>query len=91
MLLLNETIALAVEVKTTMTRGDVDKHTTRMGILRRKPNSLFVNRKLYGAMAGVKMSDYARKYAISKGFFVIQLTGDAIKVDMPEGFEPKTW
>jgi len=74
-----------------MTQGDVDKHEKRMDILRNEPNSLFANRKLYGAMAGVKMSKIARKYAIDKGFFVIELTGDTIKVDMPEGFKPKTW
>jgi methylase of polypeptide subunit release factors len=74
-----------------MTRGDVDKHETRMEILRHEPNSLFVNRKLYGAMAGVKMSEKAREYAINKGFFVIELTGNAIKINMPEGFTPKTW
>jgi hypothetical protein len=91
MLLVNGTIALAVESKTTMTQGDVDKHAARMEILRHEPNSLFANRKLYGAMAGVKMSRQARKYAIAKGFFVIELTGDTIKVDMPEGFEPKIW
>jgi hypothetical protein len=90
-LLLNGTIALAAEVKTTMTRGDVDKHITRMEILRNEPTSVFARRKLYGAMAGVKMSKKARQYAIDKGFFVIELAGDTIKVDMPEGFKPKTW
>jgi phenylalanyl-tRNA synthetase beta subunit len=91
MLLVNGTIAMAVEVKTTMTQGDVDGHEIRMDVLRHEPNSLFANRKLYGAMAGVKMSPQARKYAIDKGFFVIELTGNTIKVDMPDGFTPKTW
>jgi hypothetical protein len=91
MLLLNGTIAMAVEVKTTMTKGDVDKHEKRMDIIRNKPNSLFVNRKLYGAMAAVKTSPAARKYAIEKGFFVIELSGEAVKINMPEGFTAKTW
>jgi hypothetical protein len=91
MLLLNGTIAMAVEVKTTMTRGDVDDHEKRMDIIRNKPNSLFVNRKLYGAMAAVKTSPAACKYAIKKGFFVIELSGGAVKINMPEGFTPKIW
>jgi hypothetical protein len=91
MLLINGTIAMVVEVKTTMTRGDVDKHIKRMEILRQKPNSLFTNRKMYGAMASVKKSRIARQYARDKGFFVIELAGDTIKIDMPEGFKPKTW
>jgi hypothetical protein len=67
MLLVNETIAMAVEVKTTMTQGDVDKHEKRMEILCNEPNSLFANRKLYGATASVKTSKIARKYARNNG------------------------
>jgi hypothetical protein len=91
MLLVNGTVAMAVEVKTHMTQGDVNKHVKRMAILRREPNSLFVNRTLYGAMASVKASKVARNYAIDKGFFVIDLTGDLVKIDMPTDFKPKTW
>jgi hypothetical protein len=91
MLMINGTSAMAVEVKTTLTRGDVDKHIERMEILRSKPNSLFANRDMYGAVAGVKTSKFARQYAIDKGFYVIELTGNTIKVDMPEGWTPKTW
>jgi hypothetical protein len=91
MLLVNGTIAMAVETKTAMTIGDVAKHENRMELLRHEPNSLFTNRKLYGAMAGVKMSKKTRQYALGKGFYVIQLTGNTIKVDMPEGWTPKTW
>jgi hypothetical protein len=91
MLLVNGTIAMAVEAKTAMTRGDVDKHEERLEILRRVPNSLFANRKLYGAMAAVKTSPKARQYAIEKGFFVIELSGGTVKINMPEDFSPKTW
>jgi hypothetical protein len=42
-------------------------------------------------MAGVKMSKKARQYAIDKGFFVIELAGNTIKINMPDGFKPKTW
>jgi hypothetical protein len=91
MLLLNGTIAMAVEVKMTMKRGDIDKHGVRLEMLRNKPNSLFAKRKLYGAMAAVKTSKASRQYAIDKGFFVIELSGNAIKVEVPEGWKPKTW
>jgi hypothetical protein len=91
MLLFNGTIAMAVETKTAMTIGDVSKHENRMEILRRESNSLLAKRKLYGAMAGVKLSKKTRQYAIGKGFFVIELTGNTIKVNMPEGWKPKLW
>jgi hypothetical protein len=91
MLLVNGTIAMAVESKTTMTRGDVDKHEERMNILRNKPNPLLGKRKMYGAMAAVKTSSKARKYAIEKGFYMIELSGGMVKIEMPKGFKPKTW
>jgi hypothetical protein len=62
-----------------------------MAILRRAPNALLANRTLYGTMASVKASKVARNYALAKGFFVIDLTGDLVKIDVPQGFEPKTW
>jgi hypothetical protein len=91
MLLVTGTIAMAVETKTTMTRGDVDKHEKRLEILRRVPNSLFANRTLYGAMAAVKTSRKAREYAIEKGFYFIELSGGTVRINVPEGFSPKTW
>jgi hypothetical protein len=42
-------------------------------------------------MAAVKTSPKAREYAIEKGFYVIELSGDAVRINMPEGFSPKTW
>jgi hypothetical protein len=90
-LLINGTVAMVVEAKTTMTRGDVDEHEERMATLRLASHSLFGKRKLYGAMAGVKMSPKAQKYAIEKGFYVIELTGETIKINTPEGFTPWIW
>jgi hypothetical protein len=37
------------------------------------------------------MSGKARQYALDKGFFVIELTGDTVKIDIPDEFKPKTW
>jgi hypothetical protein len=91
MLLVNGTIAMAVETKTTMTIGDVDKHVNRLKLLRSAPNSLFANRTLYGAIAGVKMSKKARLRALINGFYVVELAGNTIKVNMPEDWKPKTW
>jgi hypothetical protein len=68
----------------TITQGDVDEHETRVDIMRQASRSLFGNRKLYGAIGGLKMSPKVRKYAIDKGFFVIGLTGSTTKIDMPE-------
>jgi hypothetical protein len=42
-------------------------------------------------MAGVKMSTKTRKYVLSKGFFLIELSGDTIHIAVPGDFTPKTW
>jgi hypothetical protein len=33
----------------------------------------------------------ARDYAVKSGFYVIEQSGDTLKIDMPKGFKPKAW
>jgi hypothetical protein len=37
------------------------------------------------------MPDSVRTAALKAGFYVIVQTGDTVKIDVPEGFIPKTW
>ncbi|MDR0635663.1 MAG: hypothetical protein LBF87_01130 [Treponema sp.] len=90
MLMLNGTMALAIEAKTQMTVRDVNQHLKHMALLHSKPNRLLGDRKLYGAMAGIKMTKKARTYAIQKGFFVIEPSGDTVKIEAPAG-KPAVW
>jgi len=80
MLMLNGTIALAIEVKTTMTIGDVDEHLKQMDLLHNNPNNLLRGRTLYGAMAGAKMNERAKKHAIKRGLFVLQPSGKTVTI-----------
>jgi hypothetical protein len=80
MLMLNGTIALAIEVKTTMTIGDVDNHLKQMNTLHNSPNNLLRGKKLYGAMAGAKMTERAKNHAIKRGFFVLQPSGRTVTI-----------
>jgi hypothetical protein len=82
-LLLNTTIALVGESKTQMTWGDVDKHLLRMNKLRGQPNNLIGGKTLYGAMAGVKINNKTKEYAKSKGLFVLEPSGDTVKIEAP--------
>ncbi|MDR1399854.1 MAG: hypothetical protein LBJ41_08030 [Treponema sp.] len=90
MLMLNGTMALVIEVKTRMTIKDVDQHLNRMKLLHNHPNSLLGGRTLYGAMAGAKMTERSRSYAIKRGFFVLETSGDTVNIAMPEG-KPAVW
>jgi hypothetical protein len=37
------------------------------------------------------MLDDVKTAALKTGFYVITQTGDTVKIDVPEGFVPKSW
>jgi hypothetical protein len=89
-LMFNGTIALAIEAKAKMTVHDVNEHLKQMAILQSAQNRLLNDKKLYGAMAGAKMTKQAKNYAMRKGFFVIESSGDTVTIVVPEG-KPAVW
>jgi hypothetical protein len=44
-----------------------------------------------GAVAGAVIPEGAKPFALKHGFYVIEQTGDTVKIDTPEGFAPKEW
>jgi len=90
-LLENGDIVIAVEVKAKPKETDVDEHIGRMDVLRRRANQRNDNRKFQGAIAGAIMSDSVRNYAHKTGFYVIEQTGDTVKINLPENFVPREW
>jgi hypothetical protein len=91
LLLENGDTALAVEVKTNLTVNDVRDHVKRMEKLRLYADEHQDRRKLLGAVAGAIASEGARAFAIKNGFFVLEQSGDTIKISVPEGFKPREW
>ncbi len=50
----------------------------------------YADKKLYGAVAGIKYSEHSDKYAYKQGLFVIRNSGDYIlEIANPESFVPK--
>jgi hypothetical protein len=47
-------------------------------------------REFFGAMAATITDENTRKYALSKGFFVIEPSGEDVKITKPAS-EPKIW
>jgi hypothetical protein len=41
-------------------------------------------------MAGAKMTARSRDYAIKRGFFVLEASGDTVKIEVPVG-KPAVW
>ena len=90
-LLENGDVAMAVAVKSKPVQKDVDDHIRRMEILRQRADAKNDKRKYQGAIAGAIMSDEVRDYAHKAGFYVIEQSGDTVRINIPEGFKAKEW
>ena len=87
----NGEIVIAVEVKAKLSEQHVKDHIARMDFLRRYADSKGDKRKYRGAIASAITNEEPRNYALKAGFYVLEQSGDTIKLDIPEGFEPREW
>jgi hypothetical protein len=90
-LLENGDIVIAVEVKSKPNDKDVNDHARRMEILRRYADGKGDMRKYRGAIAAAVMSETIRRYILKKGFYVIEQTGDTVRINIPKGFKAREW
>jgi len=90
-LLENGDIAVAVEIKATPDNKCVEKHLERMEKLRHYALRHDNKRKYYGAIAGAILSEKIRQLILQQGFYLIEQTGDTVKITLPEGFKPREW
>jgi hypothetical protein len=86
----NGTQAMAVEVKAKLQKTDVDDHIKRMEKLRRYADLYGDRRELFGALAATVVQEKARDYALENGFYVIEPSGEDVKVTKPAS-NPKVW
>jgi seryl-tRNA synthetase len=82
-LLENGKQAMVVEVKTTLHSEDVDDHLARMEKVRRYAGLHGDRREFLGALAAAIIDKSAREYALKKGFFVIEPSGEDMKITKP--------
>jgi hypothetical protein len=92
-LLSNTTVCMAVEVKRWLERTDqVDEHIKRMQLIREYPPAEVKGKKLLGAIVGAVVTPEAREYAEKNGFFVLELTGEDVRLlESSKDFQPKEW
>jgi hypothetical protein len=90
-LLENGDTALAVEVKTALTDNDVRDHLGRMKKLRLYADEHHDKRKFLGAVAGAIASEEVKAFAVKNGFFVLEQSGDTVRISVPEDFKPREW
>ena len=87
---IDDTDAVAVEVKSRLTVETVDEHLKRMEKFRRLfPR--FADLRVMAAVAGMVIDDEAVAHAEANGLFVIGHAGDDAVLLNSEGFEPRAW
>jgi hypothetical protein len=83
---------MIVEIKTKPNIDDINDHMGRMEKLRRYADLHNDKRKYLGAMAGVVFSESEKIYALKKGFYVIEPSGDTFRITEPKGsYHPREW
>ena len=87
----NGDVAIAIEVKAKPSDDDVKDHLERMDTLRKVANLKNIRRTYRGALAGAIMSESVRNFAIKSGLYVIEPSGDTVRINIPEGFKPREW
>jgi chromosome segregation ATPase len=90
-LLENNDYIVAVEVKSKPKNADIDNFAKRLDVLRKYRDENHDKRRIHGAIAGAVFHDSVKSAVLKAGFYVIEQTGDTVKIDIPEGFKPREW
>ena len=83
---------ILVEIKTKLTKEDVDDHIERIETFRACMDERNDNRKIIGAVAGGVVPKNMIRYAQKKGFYVLTQSGEAAAIaKMPKDFKAREW
>jgi hypothetical protein len=89
-LLENGAQAMVVEVKTTLEIEDINDHIKRMEKIRKYADEHGDKREFLGAIAAMIIKPKPKDYALKQGFFIIEPSGEDVKVIKP-ATEPRVW
>jgi Holliday junction resolvase-like predicted endonuclease len=90
-LLENSDYIVAVEVKSRPKNADIDNFARRLDVLRKYKDETHDKRRIRGAIAGAVFYEPVKKSVLEAGFYVVEQTGDTVKINVPGGFKPKEW
>ena len=90
-LLANGNVVIAVEVKAKVTHKEVEEYVGKMQVLRDYADSHNDKRRYHGAIAVAIIDESIRKYILKHGFYVIEQTGDTVRINVPKSFKPREW
>jgi hypothetical protein len=90
-LLINGDYLMIIKVETMLKTQDIDDHLKRLERIKKCARLPPKNYKFIGCVAATVVDETVRRYAHKKGFYVLEQSGDTVKLDVPDGFVPKTW
>ncbi|MDR2803382.1 MAG: hypothetical protein LBB22_03725 [Treponema sp.] len=83
---------MIVEIKSAPDIDDIKDHIVRMEKLRKYADLHNDKRKYLGAIAGMVFHTNEKNYALQKGFYVIEPSGDTFNITEPTGqYHPVEW
>jgi len=87
---INGEYAVVIEAKSRLSVDDVNEHIKRLQNFKFF-FSEYKDRKVTGAVAGIKIDTGADRYAYKKGLFVIAQSGKTVKILNNKNFMPECW
>ncbi|GBL13406.1 hypothetical protein MTo_00696 [Microcystis aeruginosa NIES-1211] len=90
LLVVNDTDAILVEVKSKLTQRDVDEHLQRLAKFKRLMPR-FRDVKALGAVAAMIVPDEVASYACRQGLFVLVQSGENVIILNDAEFTPRVW
>jgi len=83
-------VAVAIEVKSRLSRGDVDGFLDTLSRFRLAfPH--YGDYRIYGAVAAIEIDRGVDRYAYQRGLWVIKQTGDTVTLANDAEFQPRSW
>ena len=83
-------VAVAIEVKSRLSRGDVDGFLDTL-IRFRLAFPHYGDYRIYGAVAAIEIDRGVDRYAYQRGLWVIKQTGDTVTLANDADFQPRSW
>ena len=91
LLLENGNCIMVIEVKSKPKDKHIEHHIKRIELIREDMDEHNDKRKIYGAVAGAIFGTMEKNMAIEAGLYVLEQSGDTMKLAIPENFIPKEW
>jgi hypothetical protein len=89
-LLENGDYVVVVEIKTKLIPAHIDEHIERIEKVKKNAELHGDKRKFLGAIGAAVVSPAERNYTLKQGFFLIEQSGENIKITKPASM-PREW